>query len=595
MFVPYQNKPPPSKSISQEDHDNQLYDDIIMIEGGKKSSPEKLPSFENTFSTVQSTLLPHLAPGIEADSLSKFSIPFSKGFTEALQESVNREQVQMNSRLASFFVEGVPLKIDGLCDVLAEDNDRTLALEYILDNMQRSHVNLLVESERFMNILFSFFESSDADTLLRIAHLLDRLPFTVELLRKHPFGKIALKLNRESGDSDLQKACNNLVRKWYKMAQEYTDKQRNAKQVSDAETKPQAEIQKELEKPKIEEMVAPVIATEAPKKEEVTAAPSRYARKRSEELLTQSEVKQPKLDTALQKRVSTSGPRRVKFADDPKILAQIRYFEPDPEEHSHRQPGMSASNQQRGEASLAFEKLRYEMGETVGWRKPPTLKDCALIIIELDVRETTVLVPQRPRDNPLVLPLTRSVPRSNSPAAIDKTVLDALLKNPEILQNLMGRVGANSSIVPAPNFNPIVSGYAKKGANSLPPNPNISNKQNSPKKNKAKQQPQLASYQHPPALQHRNSADFHGDRYDRAMPPPNRDASYNPPTVGIPKPLNRPGEKSNGLESKQAASKKNHKSDRCRQYIPGHPNSCSYGNRCIFLHSDSPDTRRRKR
>lgn len=66
------------------------------------------------------------------------------------------------------------------------------------------------------------------------------------------------------------------------------------------------------------------------------------------------------------KKIKTD--RRVSFPADPALLAQVRFFVPDPADPA---PSFSAVHQ--GEASYAFDRLRHVMEEDVDWKRPSSV------------------------------------------------------------------------------------------------------------------------------------------------------------------------------------------------------------------------------
>ena len=337
-----------------------------------------LPSFESIFATFKTAKFPKLCA---QDIRVPLSFP-STSITQWIQASIARDE----SRLLELLEQ--ELDCEKLCNLIDDLDDSAMAIEFVTKKLNDVK---LIKSDRLMSVLLRWIEMEEESEKSKLIKFIEGLPFTVDDLLKHSFGKTIRKLEKETTSETLKSDCKKIIRKWLKMAEEHAEKSKDASQVM------------------IED---------------------RYARKRAS-------------SEGENKPQEENGVKRVRFSED---LEQIRYFHRQPEEIVGITKSVDQEHHKIGEATHAFAQLRHEMDETIGWHKPEIIQCEVSPQFEVLLREKPIEIPLKFVSNPLVSPLIRYITRPNEPGGVNQSVLDALIRNPSILQNLLNKTQPTESI-----------------------------------------------------------------------------------------------------------------------------------------------------
>lgn len=212
------------------------------------------PAFVHSFSSPQNTqsppqtLAPHALhaspPPVETISPTAFyqqstpstsatppsntpTPPSNKLTPQARQEKFNstiKPLLQPNQFTGAGAVSDLADKIIALDIAEIEGPLRLEILTKIRDNAGNHYFRAWVENEDAMDITREWLKVAAkgddqlAETIMPLLHIIDRLPWSLESLRKAKLGKIIVKLTKEASIPAVKDMASNLERKWRQMA-----------------------------------------------------------------------------------------------------------------------------------------------------------------------------------------------------------------------------------------------------------------------------------------------------------------------------------------------------------------------------------------
>lgn len=170
--------------------------------------------------------------------------PSNKLSPQARQEKFNtniKPLLQPNQFTGAGAVSDLADKIIALDIGEIEGSLRLEILTKIRDNAGNHYFRAWVENEDAMDITREWLKAAAkgddqlAETIMPLLHIIDRLPWSLESLRKAKLGKIILKLTKEASIPAVKDMASNLERKWRQMASS-NSKDDTSKKGGDTET-----------------------------------------------------------------------------------------------------------------------------------------------------------------------------------------------------------------------------------------------------------------------------------------------------------------------------------------------------------------------